>query len=83
MKIKKGVLHLDPSLDNEQVNEILPMLNEKMDEINEVVIDNQSVLATSALFALLVSLKNSKEDIKITIFEQNTNFVSLGNITFI
>lgn len=83
MKLEEGILYLDSSYDNEQINELSPKLHKKLEEITEVVLDEKSVVATSALFALIASLKRSKKDIKVSIFEKNTNFASLGNVTFI
>ena len=82
MKLKEEILYLNSSFDNEQLNEILPKLNNKLIEIKEIIIEENSMLASSALFAIVASLKKSKQDIKVSCFDKSINFANLGNITF-
>ncbi len=83
MRLKKGILYLDVSLDNENLQELLPKLQKKLKKIDKVMIEGDSMLASSALFAIVMSLKKSKKSIEISGLESNTDFISLGNVTFI
>lgn len=83
MKLKDGVLHLNSDTDNEKLYELLPKLQKKIEKIEEVIVDENSIIASSALFAVLASLKKSKQSIKISYLENDVNFAALGNVTFI
>lgn len=82
MDLKKGVLTLSSSLDNEHIHELLPRINKKLTKIEEVVVDDKNV-ASSALFSLLSAIKREKESVKIDLLENGSNLSSLGDVTFI
>lgn len=83
MKIEEGILYLDGSYDNEKIAACLGTLGEKLQEIEEIVLDHNIKVESSALFALVASLQKSKIDIKVSLFEKQTHFAGLGNITFV
>lgn len=83
MNLKNGILHLNVSTDNEMLQELLPKLQKKIEKIEEVIIEGDSMIASSALFSIVASLKKSKESIKISYFDKSTDFTSLGNVSFI
>lgn len=83
MKLENKVLHINPSMDQEQLQLLIDELKKHIEGIDEVVIEEGSI-ATSGLFSLLASLKKTKSDIKISYFDnKNKNFAGIGNITFV
>jgi len=84
MKLENKVLFLDPSIDQEQLQKLVDELKVHIDEIEEVVIEDRQAIATSGLISLLMSLKNTKESIKIPYLDgENYNFAGIGNVTFV
>jgi len=84
MKLENKVLFLDPSIDQEQLQTLVDELKVHIDEIEEVVIEDRQAIATSGLISLLMSLKNTKESIKIPYLDgENYNFAGIGNVTFV
>lgn len=84
MKLENKVLFLDPSVDQEQLQTLVDELKVHIDEIEEVVIEDGLAIATSGLFSLLKSLKNTKPGIKILYLDgENYNFAGIGNVTFV
>lgn len=52
-------------------------------QINEVIIDEKSIVTSSCLFTLLNSIKKTKEDISIPFLDKDNDIESFGNVTFL
>lgn len=82
MDLQNGILHLHSDMDNEQIEGILPQIIENIDTIQKVTIDDESIVASSALFALLYAIKKEKENIEIPLFQSSNEITFMGNVTF-
>ncbi|MDD2698418.1 MAG: hypothetical protein PHF17_06415 [Arcobacteraceae bacterium] len=82
MNLENGVLVIDSSLDNLQIEEMLEDIKNNIEQINEVIVEPKSI-ASSALFALLGSIKKTNSNISIPILEHNRDIEGFGNTTFI
>lgn len=82
MRLTDGVLEIDPGLDNEALSGLASQISEKLSEIESVTVDLSSIPVSSALFALLVSLKKSKSDIAIPALEEPFVLTEFGTMVF-
>ncbi len=82
MNLDNGVLVIDSSLDNSQIEEMLEELRTNIEQIDEVIVE-PTAIASSGLFALLGSMKKTNDNIKISILEENRDIEGFGNTTFI
>ncbi len=83
MNIQNGILCLDASIDNTEIESITQFIKENIMQINEVIIDEKSIVTSSCLFALLSSIKKTKEDISIPFLDKDNDIESFGNVTFL
>lgn len=83
MNIQNGVLKIDASFDNAEIETILELIKEDITQIKEVIIDENSVVTSSCLFALLYSIKKTKDDISIPFLDKDNDIESFGNVTFL
>lgn len=83
MNIENGVLKIDSDLDNLELEKLSQEIKNSIEEIKEVIIDEKSVIASSCLFTLLFSIKNTKNDISIPVLEKDVDIESFGNVTII
>lgn len=83
MNIQNGILCLDASIDNAEIESITQFIKENIMQINEVIIDEKSIVTSSCLFALLSSIKKTKEDISIPFLDKDNDIESFGNVTFL
>lgn len=83
MNIQNGVLKIDASFDNAKIESILELIKENITQIKEVIIDENSAVASSCLFTLLYSIKKTKDDISIPFLDKDNDIESFGNVTFL
>ena len=83
MNIQNGVLKIDASFDNAEIETILELIKEDITQIKEVIIDENSVVTSSCLFALLYSIKKTQDDISIPFLDKDNDIESFGNVTFL
>lgn len=83
MNIQNGILCLDASIDNAEIESITQFIKENIMQINEVIIDEKSIVTSSCLFTLLNSIKKTKEDISIPFLDKDNDIESFGNVTFL
>lgn len=83
MNIQNGVLKIDASFDNAEIETILELIKEDVTQIKEVIIDENFIVASSCLFALLYSIKKTKDDISIPFLDKDNDIESFGNVTFL
>lgn len=83
MNIQNGVLTIDASFDNTKIESSLELIKENITQIKEVIIDENSVVASSCLFALLCSIKKTKADISILLLDKDNDIEYFGNVTFL
>lgn len=83
MNIQNGILCLDASIDNTEIESITQFIKENIMQINEVIIDEKSIVTSSCLFTLLNSIKKTKEDISIPFLDKDNDIESFGNVTFL
>lgn len=83
MNINNGVLKIDSSLDNLELEKLSHEINNSIKQIKKVTIDEKSIVASSCLFTLLSSIKNAKNDISIDILEEDIDIEGFGNVTII
>lgn len=82
MKIKHGVLKINPELDNSELALLATKIAKHIDEIKKIKVDITLMPASSALFALLASIKKNNNDILIPALDQDVSFSGLGDIVF-
>lgn len=83
MNIQNGILCLDAGIDNTEIESITQFIKENIMQINEVIIDEKSIVTSSCLFTLLNSIKKTKEDISIPFLDKDNDIESFGNVTFL
>lgn len=83
MNIENGILCLDANISNLEIESIVAFIKENIMQIKEVIVDEKSIIASSCLFALLNSIKNTKEDISIKLLDNDNDIESFGNVTFL
>jgi hypothetical protein len=82
MNLDNGVLTIDSSLDNSQIEELLEEIQNNLEQIEKVNVESNPV-ASSALFALLGSMKKTKNTLSIPLLENDGVIDGFGNTTFI
>lgn len=83
MNIENGILCLDANISNLEIESIVAFIKENIIQIKEVIVDEKSMVASSCLFALLNSIKNTKGDISIKLLDNDNDIESFGNVTFL
>lgn len=83
MNIENGILCLDANISNLEIESIVAFIKENIIQIKEVIVDEKSMVASSCLFALLKSIKNTKGDISIKLLDNDNDIESFGNVTFL
>lgn len=84
MKLENSTLILDSQLQNEQINELVSQIVVHFDEIQKVEVENlDKGIASSALFSLLQSIKQRKNEIVIPLIDEHLNVPSMGKIFFV
>jgi|GEM_PF-2920214 len=71
MQVIQSVATVDASLQNEELSILSQEIFTKIDEIKELVVDETQGVASSALFALLCSVKKTNPNINIALLNQS------------
>jgi len=83
MNIENGILFLSASIDNTEIESVTQFIKENIEQINEVIVDENTTVASSCLFALLGSIKKTKESISIAFLENENDIENFGNVSFL
>jgi hypothetical protein len=83
MNIKNGVLKIDSSLNNLELEKLSHEIKNNIDQIKEVTIDKKSIVTSSCLFTLLISIKKAKTDMSIPILDEEIDIEGFGNVSII
>ena len=84
MKIENRTLTLDANASNEEINDLVSELVLNIDEIDNVVLGNDdSGIASSAVFALLQSIKNRRTQINIPFLDEYVKINNMGKVLLV
>lgn len=82
MEAKDGKLTIPASLSNDELLSLAKKIANEIDEIHSVEIDD-NIVESSALFALLGSIKKSNPNVKIPVLDDATvELNGIGKATF-
>lgn len=84
MKLENRTLTLDANASNEEINELVSELVLNIDEIDNVVLGNDgNGIASSAVFALMQSLKNRRTEINIPFLDDYVEINNMGKVLLV
>ncbi len=84
MKLENRTLTLDANASNEEINELVSEIVLNIDEIDKVVLENdENGIASSAIFALMQSLKNRRTQIDIPFLNDYIKINNMGKVLLV
>lgn len=84
MNLENKTLIIDSNISNNELDELTSEITLKLDEIESVELTNiENGIQTSALFALLYTLKKRKADIKIPFYDEFKMVENMGKVLFV
>lgn len=83
MKLENRTLVVNSQINNEEIVELVSKIVLEIENIDEIQVEDlDKGVATSALFALLQSIKKNKPEIKIPFFNDFKEVLNMGKVHF-